>query len=312
MGPKKLTMWLRFSWQKGLQVGLGLALALFFLKWINIGESWRYLAEIRPWPFVATCLLGILGTTIRSFRFYALVRAVRSPMTLTQSIFSNYIASFLAIVTPARAGEGGKILFFDNKKNLAACFIFEKLADFGLLVLAGVYGMLMFQRYMGGFAILLIIIVLGVMALFNAERILNFVLRRNIFKERWLWPIAQQISTGSWFIFLAHTIGIWFIGILAQVVGATALNLTIPIPLIIQVSALTTLAGVLSGIPGGIGPSQFVFTTLLAENMPVDHQRLGILSIIILLAAYITALAQGGIGLLMYRLRAKDTIRAKV
>jgi uncharacterized membrane protein YbhN (UPF0104 family) len=73
----------------------------------------------------------------------------------------------------------------------------------------------------------------------------------------------------------------------------------------IQVSALSAIAGTLSGTPSGIGTSQWVFTTLLTEVLDLDRTAVGALSILLLLSAYLTALVQGGVGLALYRVLGK-------
>jgi uncharacterized membrane protein YbhN (UPF0104 family) len=293
---------LRVRWKRVLQVLLGACVLLLFLRWIDLRESLFILRGLAPRPVVWTCLLGIVGTTIRGVRFYVLARAVDAPVTPLQSALANYAASLLAIVTPARAGEGGKVLFFGQKKRLAACFVLEKLGDFALLLLAGVYGALVFRQYVGVLAILAVLLTLGAALLFNLGRLCNWLLGRPAFGDGWLRAAAQQIPAGSWALFGISTIGIWFLGVLAQVVGARALGLRLPVPLMIQVLALTVIAGALSGTPGGVGTSQWVFTTLIVENTAADRQAAGALAVLMLFVTYATTLLQGGLGLLAYRI----------
>jgi uncharacterized membrane protein YbhN (UPF0104 family) len=304
---------------------LGVSALLLFFRWINLRDSLQALRRMDTVLFAWTCVLGIVGTTIRGFRFYVLASAVEAPVTVTQSVLANYAASLLAIVTPARVGEGGKVLFFVNRqtsqapsdgaahgKALAAGFVFEKLADFGLLLLAGAYGATVFRRYVSVLLILAALLALGVVLLLNLERILNLVLRTPPIPmgpdgthNGWLWATARRIPARSWASFCVYTVVIWFLGILAQVIGARALGLSVPIPLMIQVSALSVIAGTLSGTPSGIGTSQWVFTTLLAQVLEMDRAAVGALSLLLLVAAYLTALLQGSVGLALYRLLAR-------
>ena len=291
-----------WPWKRILQALLGVSALLFFLRWINVWDSLIVLQGMNPWLFVLTCLLGVVGTTLRGGRFYALARAIGAPITLVQSVLANWAASLFAIVTPARAGEGGKVLFFAEKKRLAAGFVFEKLADLGLLLCAGAYGTLVFGRYVNVLLILAALLALGVALLMNLERILSLILRRPVFGGGWLWTTARRIPVRGWVSLGLYTVAIWFLGILAQVAGAGALDLNVPISLMIQVSALSAIAGTLSGTPSGIGTSQWVFTTLLAEVLGVDRAAIGALSLLLLMAATLTALVQGGVGLTLVRL----------
>ena len=333
-------------WKHVLQILLGVSALLLFFRWINLRDSVQALRGMDPWLFAWTCVLGIVGTTIRGLRFYVLARAVEAPVTVTQSVLANYAASLLAIVTPARVGEGGKVLFFANGrtlsarnpqatnqkahgKALAAGFVFEKLADLGLLLLAGAYGVLVFRRYVSALLILTALLALGVALLLNLERLLNLVLRtqpilmgpdarthsggareRTPMRDGWLGTTARQIPARSWAYVGLCTVAIWYLGILAQIVGARALGLSVPIPLMIQVSALSAIAGTLSGTPSGIGTSQWVFTTLLSQVLEVDRAAVGALSLLLLVAAYLTALLQGSVGTALYRLLARQLWRA--
>lgn len=289
-----------------LQVALGVALLAFFFKWINIWESRERFARIAIAPFALTCVLGLVGTAVRGLRFYVWARAVKAPVTLVQSVVSNYIASLFALVTPARVGEGGKVLFFAEKRELAAGFVCEKLADLGLVLLAGTYGAFVFRKYVNVLLIVAALLTLGAVLLFNLERVLNLVLRRHIFDDGWLWATARQVRSRSWALFGLCSFGIWSLGIFAQIVGARALGLIIPVHLMVQVSALTALAGALSGTPGGIGTSQWTFTTLIVENVGVDREVAGLLAILMLFATYLTTLLRAGLGFLAYRILEKS------
>lgn len=271
-----------------IRLTVGLVIFIIFIKWINIADNLKYLLQVNISYILLACTIMIIGTTLRGVRFHQIAHAIQAPIPLKKSILVNYIASMFALISPARLGEGGKVFFFDNKKQLGACFIFEKLADFGILLVAGTYGLFMFKKYTNLVFIIFLVFIVGILVIFNIERILNFILRKDILREGWLRETFKKVTNKNWLYFAGYTFTIWFIGILAQYFAAESIGLTIPILLLIQVSALTVIAGTLSGTPSGIGTSQLVFTILLSETLGVEPELVGILAVLILLIIYIT------------------------
>lgn len=270
-----------------MKLTMGLVIFILFLRWINFADNLKYLLQANISYIILAFTIMVISTTLRGVRFHQIAHATQNPIPLKKSILVNYIIAMITLITPARLGEGGKIFFFDNKKQLGACFIFEKIADFGILLIAAIYALFMFKKYTNLVFIIFLIFVVGLLVLFNIERILNFVLRKDVLQEGWLREAFKKVSKENWMYFTGYTFSIWFIGILAQYFLAKSLGLTIPILLLIQVSAVAVIAGTLSGTPQGIGTCQFIYTLLLTENLNLSKEVIGIFMIEMLFVSYL-------------------------
>ena len=189
---------------------------------------------------------------------------------------------------------------------MAACFVLEKLVDCGILLLAGTYGLILFRKYTKLLFLAALIFVAGAIFLLNIEKILNFVLKRDILHDKWLRQVIIKVSPINWILFLLGSLIIWFIGILAQYMIASSLSFTIPILLLIRISALTVIAGLLSGLPGGLGISQLTFTHLAVSYLDVSKELIGVFNIMVLLTAYFISTITSLLGLLILRFEGKD------
>ena len=284
----------RLARSRALRVVLGLALLLVFVRWIRISSALENLSLPRPGWLPVVWGLMALSTTLRGCRFYRLGAIVGAPVSLARSVLANWAANLLAVVSPGRVGEGGKVLFFGQKRDLAAVFVLEKLADFGWLLLVGAYGVTLFRQYVGGLAVVAILALGGGVFVFNVERILNWALGRPVFRDQWLASVARRIPAGGWAVFGGSTLLIWALGIATQYLTALAMGFAIPLLLLIRISALTVIAGLVSAIPGGLGVSQFVFTTMLAAHTGVSREVAGLFSLLMLAQTYAVAVALGG------------------
>jgi len=272
--------------RRWLQLLAAAAALLFFLKWINVSSSLGQLRGVE-WRLVSLlAVFAVVSKTIRGLRFYQIARALGVPIAPVKSILVSYAAQILAVVSPGRLGEGGKVLFFDQgKRELAAGFVFERLADLSVYVAVGASGIFIFSEYVSAFILGAVLIAGGVVALFNLEKILHLVLRRDIFRDEWLKSAARGVSPAQWAWFAALTVLSWAFATLGQYVAARSLRLDIPLMLLIQAFALASIAGVASGLPGGVGAAQFVYTALIASRgFPRDE--IGTLSLLMLVMDY--------------------------
>jgi len=177
------------------------------------------------------------------------------------------------------------------------------------LLLAGAYGLILFRRYRKLLFIVALIFVAGIAFLINIGKILNFILKRDIFHDEWLRQIIVKVNLINWILLLLSSLAIWFIGISAQYLMAKSLGFTIPILLLIRISALTVIAGLLSGLPGGLGVSQLTFTHLAMLYCDVSKELIGIFSAMKLVAAYLVYGVSGLSAFLILRYEGKNESR---
>ena len=94
-----------------IKLVIGIAILLFFLKWVNLFENLRYLRQVRFSYLLSVLALMFVSTTLRGVRFYQIARGVNVPISLRKSILANYASAMFALVSPGRLGEGGKVFF---------------------------------------------------------------------------------------------------------------------------------------------------------------------------------------------------------
>ncbi|MBU0898223.1 MAG: flippase-like domain-containing protein [Nanoarchaeota archaeon] len=284
-----------------IQIIVGVIILAVFLKLINLADSLHIVSQA-IWPiFVIAMLTSVVTQVLRGLRFYHISRSINVDTGIKKSILVQFMTSLAGIATPAKIGEGGKILFFKNKNKLTFSFILEKIADFSLQFLIGFLAIFTFQIYVDLFYFVLVLFIIGIIALFKIDKILNFVLRKNEFEKGWFFNILKGINKKSFLIFSVLTFLLWFNINLSVWVYALSLGLVLDMFLLFQIFTVSNLMGTISGTPGGIGSTQIVFTFMMVTFMGVSSSLAGAVAIISVIGIYIIYTILTLIGFLLYR-----------
>lgn len=284
-----------------IQIIAGVIVLIIFLRLINLSESLHIISQA-IWPiFIIAMLTSVVTQVIRGLRFYQISKSINVDLSLKKSILSQFMTCLAGIATPAKFGEGGKILFFDNKNKLTFSFILEKVSDFSIQLLIGFLAIFTFQIYVDLFYFVIVLFVIGLIALFKVDKLLNFILRKKEFEKGWFFNILKGIDKKNFLIFSILTFILWFNINLSVWVYALSLGLFLNIFLLFQIFTIANLMGAISGTPGGIGSTQIVFTLLMVTLMGISDSLAGAIAIISVIGIYLIYTILTIVGFLLYK-----------
>ncbi|HWP93824.1 MAG TPA: lysylphosphatidylglycerol synthase transmembrane domain-containing protein [Thermodesulfobacteriota bacterium] len=268
---------------------LGLIVFLVFLKWINILDAVKYLSGLNLVSFSLGCLMMALSHVIRAIRFHYLAGELSVLIEFRKNVLVHFIVSILGMITPGKLGEGGKVyLFQNNKKELTFCFILEKLADLSVLIVFAGLGSLLFKDYIKDTVVFFVILLVVFVSLFKIDKILNLVLRRNIFEDKWFQTNLKRVSYNGFISLTLTTLVTWSLTVFAFYLYAASAGVYLTPLFVMQLIGISTSAGIISGSPGGIGVKEFIITHLLSSYVGIGNSRAGIIALINTFGTYLT------------------------
>jgi uncharacterized membrane protein YbhN (UPF0104 family) len=279
--------------RKSLKYVVTIVIFVAFLRWIDFVQHVDKLTDIDGLDVSVACVLMLLGISVRGLRFYYIAARVGKPISLSRSIAACYVANLLALVTPGRVGELGKVSYFENKKTLGLLAIFEKLLDTALLALGAYTGLYLLDSFVNAYLIFVVGLIAAVVGLLFIDRIINLVLRKKHLESGYTLSLSKEIGWPGWAGVLSLSVLLWMIGIFVQYFLLKSLGLDFDILFLVQVSSLSVLAGVLSDLPTGLGVSQASFTALSLIQYPAAKVEVGLFNILLLLCVYTIGILAG-------------------
>ena len=299
-----------------LVVAAGVAVFAGISVYADVSEIGARLGGFAWWSFAAALGLALVNYALR-FARWSIYLADRELAVPPRTSLLVFIAGFALSVTPGKVGELLKCFLLRASKGIpiarsAPIVVAERLTDLVavvLLALAGValYGMGAATVVAGGAVVLAGLIVLswpllagGLIDLVTRPR--RFTRFRGRLHELYRelgqlirpWPLtwASAIGVLAW---LAECIG--FALIVNGFPGAD-----VPLGLAILIYAVTTLAGALSFLPGGLLVTEAGMTLFLVESARgVERATAAAATILTRLATLWFAVALGVAALALYR-----------
>jgi uncharacterized membrane protein YbhN (UPF0104 family) len=158
-----------FFW---LRIVVTVALFALILSTLNLSKLGELLLHANPLTIFIAFLLIALHVSIKSYKWFLLIRTVDKENTFRSALFSYLHGTGLAIVTPARVGELARVFYLKGDKiKLTSLTVVDKVFElFAViaLVLAGSLEFIKNSYVIGGIVAALFIFVL---ALFNFKRL---------------------------------------------------------------------------------------------------------------------------------------------
>ena len=246
------------------KVLVALLLFMFFLTWVDVFTAFQTVSVSWSWFFFGLILL-IASQFLKAVRFGMLSNkaGIVRPY-FTHFLIHNIVTSF-GLVTPGKLGEGGKLFYYKDadKRALGVCYVLEKLSDSVVFVLFSLFLLtaLNFE--------FLIFVILGLLIIFIFGIVFLNPLITTFFPQFDI-RILRIFSIGNFLILGGQALLIWLVVFFMQYLFAFAVGLEVPFFLFAQIMAASSLLGILSGLPGGVGSREltltFLFTTLLAAD----------------------------------------------
>ena len=278
---------------KGKKIIMSIILIIilfFFLKWINFMEGIKILKDVNLFLLLLGFLIIYVTVILRTIRFHVISKSSGINVSFKKNLLIHGIANFFGVITPLKMGEGGKIFFF-KKKSIEDMFYFliEKMSDFCILMFLGFLGLFILKNYMIQYITIIIIIIIGILVLLKIDKIINFVLRKNILKPHWFKSMLKNISIKKYFFLIFITLLIWLNVIFADYILALSMGIKISYFLLLQLTAVSIIIGLISGLPGGAGAQEISLTLFLITYVNINKELAGMYSLyarIVFIAAY--------------------------
>jgi len=302
-----------------LAVAAGVAVFAGISVYADVREIGERLAGFAWWSFAAALGLALVNYALRFVRWtiYLRDRALEVPPGTSLLVF---IAGFALSITPGKIGELLKSFLLRASFDIpiarsAPIVVAERLTDLVAVVLLALVGVALYgiggaTVIAGGAVVLAGLVVLSWPLLAGAlidlvtrpRRLSRFrgrlhELHRELVQLIRPWPLAWASAIGvlAW---LAECIG--FALIVNGFPGAD-----VPLGLAILIYAVTTLAGALSFLPGGLLVTEAGMTIFLVESAHgVERATAAAATILTRLATLWFAVALGLAALALYRRRA--------
>ena len=216
-------------------------------------------------------------------RFYYLQHGLKLGISFKDSLIANSIAPIVGRLTPAKLGEGVKLFILKHdKKKVGFIFVMEKLADIFTLLVVSVFAIYTLGSYYNAYITLAVIFIGVIIVLFNIEKFLNFVLKKNILEDSWFRNSLAEISPLQWMVFACFSTVMRFLIMSVPFIISAALGFDISLWIIIQTYAIAVLIGNVSGLPGGIGTREISFSFLLVTYASLPKEAAGIIALMVI------------------------------
>lgn len=297
-----------------LAIGLAVAVYLALAVILGFGDLREALDGFR-WALVPA-ILGLVALSYvgRYFRwvYYLRVLGISIPTGINSVIFA---AGLSMAISPGKLGEVLKSLFVkqvsgDPVARTAPAVVAERATDGTGMVLWGMLGVLAFDYGPGLLLLFLGITVLGI-AVLRSKRL-------SVLAERWMAKLpvlnrlaphvgdfhgasntllgARSLTVGTVISFLS-----WGLECLAVYLCALAVGANQPFLVVVFIFAVSSLAGALSFVPGGIGVAEAGLVGMFAAVAGLAGGEAAALTLVIRVATLWFATLIGIGGLLLVR-----------
>lgn len=272
-----------------LRLLFGIAFLVLFLEWAKLFDFFDYVGEINLFLFGAACILSALTQVVRAGRFKFMTSALKIKLSFYKLVLVQYLATVGGLMTPAKMGEGSKILFFEKKHmgKLGELFVIEKISDFLLLFIFSALSLTILGQYVEAVIIFFVLFLIGLFALIKFDKVFNkiseFLFKnerlkvdfknafRRFCKNRKLIQGTVLLTLLTWLTIYCN------IYLFLKAVGISVNILTIA-----YFFSMSSLLGAISGVPGGLGVREVSFAYLLITfaNVSKELAALGALAYI--------------------------------
>ena len=302
--------------KRNLLLAIGLAVAVYLVLAVFSGfEDLGAALEGFRWALVPA-ILGLVAVSyvVRFFRwnYYLGLLGVSLPAGINSIIFA---AGLSMTISPGKLGEVLKSLFVkqvsgDPVARTAPAVVAERATDGTGMVLWGMLGVLAFSYGPGLLLLFLGITVLGIVMLRSK--------RLSVLAERWMskLPVLDKLAphvgdfhgasntllgtrpliVGTGFSFVS-----WGLECLAVYLCAVAVGASQPFLVVVFIFAVSSLAGALSFVPGGIGVAEAGLVGMFVTVAGLDGGLAAALTLVIRIATLWFATVIGIFGLILVR-----------
>ncbi|CAN5596788.1 lysylphosphatidylglycerol synthase transmembrane domain-containing protein [soil metagenome] len=293
-----------------LGVAVYLALAIF----TGIEDLREALGQFR-WSFIPVILglvfVSYIGRFLR-WLYYLRILGVSVPLKENVAIFA---AGLSMTISPGKLGEVLKSVFVRQVvgapvARTAPTVLAERVTDGTGMILWGLLGALAFSFGPGLLLAFLAFTIFGIVVLRSKKLSLlaERVLKRTPFLNRFAPHLAdfhgasnELLGTRSLVVTTAISFVAWGFEILAVYLCVVGLGADVPFLMVVFIFAVSSIVGVMSMLPGGIGPAEAGLAGQFIAFAGLSDGLAAALTIVIRLATLWFAIVLGIAGLLVLR-----------
>ncbi|MEN3037564.1 MAG: lysylphosphatidylglycerol synthase transmembrane domain-containing protein [Candidatus Kryptonium sp.] len=236
------------------------------------------------WFFIIPVLIfSLLNYLVRFFRWEFYLKKLGVKISTSKN-FLIFLSGLTMSITPGKLGEALKSYLLKITDNVpisrsAPIVVFERLIDFIAFVILALYGSLYFnygKEIIAGVGF----VVITSIFIFSKKEIVHLLLEktRKVFGDKFTTKINTAYNSAielSDFRILIPTILIstlsWFFECIGFYIVIYAYSIDISLNLATFIYSFSTIAGAISMLPGGLGPTEGSMTALLVLNqVPKD------------------------------------------
>lgn len=250
--------------------------------WAEIGAQ---LARLQPWQVAALLALSAGNYLLRSLRWHGLARRLGLPTGLAQNL-RHYLGGFAMSVTPGRLGELVRMRWLRREtgwavEHTAPLALMDRAGDLAVMALLLALGLALAAGNITG-AVPVVVLALAAAVVATRPRLLSALLTalyralgrfpRLFARARGAARLLARFSHGPTLL-LILTLG--FLGWLAEGYAFHLLlgflGAEIGLWKAVSIFVFATLAGGLTGAPGGLGGAEAAMVALLSiEGVPLE------------------------------------------
>jgi uncharacterized membrane protein YbhN (UPF0104 family) len=253
-----------------------LIVLVYLISKLNFEAAYREIASANKLFLSIGVLSLILAALVKVFRFALVSRVYHHPISILDASLIQMVGISIAIITPARVGEGSKAVLLNKRHGVPmttslGIVVFERLFDMLFLGL----GAFTFSFYflqprittlIGFFVVTLLAILVLFLKYINVlkklvpEKYKAYFTEVNIKKSPGMLSLIFSATAFAWFLEAGLP---WMLG--------RSMNISVPFPLVFGIVCISTIAVVLSILPAGIGTLDISFL-LLFSLIGISHE----------------------------------------
>ncbi len=241
---------------------------LYMLSRLELELVYHELAELNKLYLILGVFCLVFSSLIKIGRFTLVSRYYNQKIPFSDAFLIQMVGISIAILTPARLGEGSKAVLLNRRRKVAmttsaSIVIFERFFD--MVFLAS--GAFLFSYFMldGRITLLIAVFIIALVVFFT-----GFLKHFNIFKKlipgrfkKHFTEVTVQTNAGLFVVIAFVTASVWMLE--AGLPWFLALSMGDPVayPLVFGVVCISTITVVLSILPAGVGTVDLSFLVLL-------------------------------------------------
>ncbi len=274
---------LKINWRNAALSLLGLMIFTGVYYYIGVRDTLGKLAVLPLSVIIISCLITIVNILIKTFRWQLILRNFSIniwKVPFHDMLMYMFTGSFLANITPGKAGELGKSYFLKKKHGIKLRYglssvILEKIADIVVIGLIALFFVMRFVYGAGLESTILVMMLFGALfyaSLIIGKKVLPYIFRitlvSRICRKRKLSleeaELIMDMMRKPMFLLMmaAITFVFWCVGALRLKIISEAVGLELGFFYFMFILSFSLFVGGLSFIPSGLGINDAVMVFL--------------------------------------------------